>query len=145
MLWRLMIWTCCSGLSPAAVGGLSSFWGKASASESRVATSALFGLLRGFRFVIEDFVTFDISCACLMRRLSFFEVGNNNSGFALTGSEDFFSIDLRGFAGWTKGLRVGAYGRNQQRTNVQKNTYHTDSSCNNGCTRRIVKSWRSFP
>lgn len=86
----------CSGESPS---------GSAAASESRVATSFLFGrrcLLRGF--LDGGFVILDISAACLMWRLSFFVEGKSDD-FEVDGfitfrededEDDFFNVDFRG-------------------------------------------------
>lgn len=92
--------------------------GSASASASSVVTSFLLGL-RLRCFVVSVLVTFEINCACLIRRLSFFE-------FAKSGSDctDFvtglfvFSMDLlgavflsgRGLSGAILSLMVFALG-----------------------------------
>lgn len=72
--------------------------GSAAASESRVATSFLFGRrLRGFLGC--DLVILDISAACLMWRLSLLVDGKREAldveGF-IADEGDFFNADFRG-------------------------------------------------
>lgn len=69
--------------------------GNASANESRVATSFLFGLLRLGVFA-DDLATLLISCSCLILRLSFFEEGNRGSDLVVLEEEDFLRMDFRG-------------------------------------------------
>ena len=72
-------------------------------------TSFLFGLRFRARGV-DDFVTFDTSCACLIRRLSFFDVANRDSAFAGVDAIPSFRlrIDLVGCAPLPGSGRRGA-------------------------------------
>lgn len=101
MLFLLMILTWSAAVEPAASLSEpepSKSSGNASASESRVVTSFLFGLrLRGFD--VDDFVTFDMSCACLMRCLSFLFVAKSESGFATADLDPSFCLRID-FGGW---------------------------------------------
>lgn len=103
MLFRWMILTWSSGFSPAEVlvPVSTSSVGKASAKESSVATSFLFGRRR-LGFFVEDLVTLLMSCSCFILRLSFFEAGNKDSCLLIVDAVVFLRIDLRGFA-----VRVG--------------------------------------
>ena len=99
--FRLMILTCCSGLLPAGPSASpSSSSGSASAKASSVVMSFLFDLLR-LGFFVPALVTLDMSCACLIRRLSFLLAAKRDSAFSglctRDVEEDVFRMDLAGF------------------------------------------------
>jgi hypothetical protein len=111
MLFRRMMLTWSFASWPAALScaGESSS-GSAAASESRVATSFLFGR-RLLGFLDDDFVIFDIRAACLMCRLSFLVDGKSGEPEVedlVRWEEDedaFLKADLRGLGA----LLIGAW------------------------------------
>ena len=121
MLFRLMMLTWSSGFDPAAPEPEVSSSGKASARASRVVTSFLFGRRR-LVLVVDDFVILLMRCACLIRRLSFFEAGKRASLLVCEApfADVFFSIDFRGCAVLEGGSRSGAWNNHVRASKSRK-------------------------
>ena len=109
LTWSAIVLPALVGLRVVSELSPSSLLGNASARASKVVTSFLFGLRRrGFEDV--DFVTLEINCACLIRLLSFFEVGKSDSDCSAIEDDPAFcfKIDLVGCADWLGIDRRGA-------------------------------------